>query len=628
MHVLSPVSVIRAGVARWWPIIRLLPQAGRITLVVAGLLQIVLGILPIVFAVSISVALSRVPEAVDVGLASPSGRALVVALVLSTGAVLVQQMLVPFQTAVGELITRRVDGHCARLLMSACAGATSIAPLEDAAVQDRLNDIRTPLKSEWGTPGGACAGWLALIARYAQLVAAVVVVAVVFSPAAAALLAVVALVIRFGTRGSLRRFGELNATLAPSRRRLLYLFELLTGAPAAKELRVFTALSWLRERYRTEFVEHLTILWAGRRRIMFAPFLWLAGFGLLGAGVVLVDLAWAGAHGQLTLLQLVVVIQAALVPIRFGVNFPESDVQTMYGLNAWHALDAVVTATAAPAADTRAGDAALDGQPAREIRFAGVSFGYPGSDRQVLRGVDITLRAGTSTAIVGLNGAGKTTLIKLLAKLYRPDGGQILVDGRDLSEVDTRGWQRRLAVLFQDFSRYELSAADNIGFGAVAHLDDREALRRAAGRADAVELVDALPAGLDTTLSRRYRGGSELSGGQWQRVAMARALFAVEQGAGVLILDEPTAQLDPRTEAEYFQRVLAQTRGLTTVVISHRFSTVRNADQIVVLDDGSIIEQGTHDELMAAGGRYAELFRLQARQFAEAATRIEPAVLA
>ncbi|MEU6073958.1 ABC transporter ATP-binding protein [Micromonospora sp. NPDC047074] len=606
-----------------------MPRAGRRTLAVAVVLQVVCGVLPVVFAVSISVVLSRVPEAVGVELTSPAGRGLAVGLALAAGAVLVQQMLVPVQTAVGELVTRRVDGYCAQLLMSACARADSIAALEDPAVQDQLNDIRTPLKSDWSTPGGACAGWLALIARYAQLTAAVAVVAVVFSPVAAAVLGIVALVIRFGTRGSLRRFGDLNATLAGSRRRLLYLFELLTGPSAAKELRLFAALPWLRDRYRTEFVEHLSIVWAGRRRIMFAPFLRLAGVGLLGAGAVLASLAWSGAHGQLTLLQLVVAIQAVLVPIRFGVHFPESDVQTMFGLNSLRALDRVVAATGAGSGGPEQKlDDTVTLMPAREIRFAGVSFGYPGSDRDVLRGVDITLPAGTSTAIVGLNGAGKTTLIKLLTKLYQPDSGQILVDGRDLTELDSRAWQRRLAVLFQDFSRYELPARDNIGFGSVEHLDDLAAMRRAAERADAAGLLDALPDGLDTTLSRRYQGGTDLSGGQWQRVAMARALFAVEQGAGVLVLDEPTAQLDVRTEAEYFQRVLAQAQGLTTVVISHRFSTVRHADQIVVLDDGRIVERGSHAELMASGGRYAELFQLQARQFAEEGIRLEPEVAA
>jgi ATP-binding cassette subfamily B protein len=246
-----------------------------------------------------------------------------------------------------------------------------------------------------------------------------------------------------------------------------------------------------------------------------------------------------------------------------------------------------------------------------------VRFAYPGSERGVLADLDLELVAGQSTAIVGLNGAGKTTLVKLLAGLYQPDAGRILVDGVDVRELDIRAWQRRLAVIFQDYVRFELDAAANIGLGAPERMADEAALRSAAERAGASGILAALPAGLATPLSARYAGGVDLSGGQWQRIALARALFAVEGGARVLVLDEPTAQLDVRAEVELFDRFLEITRGLTTVVISHRFSTVRRADRIVVLADGQVTEDGSHDELVRGGGRYAELFQLQARRFAE-----------
>jgi ATP-binding cassette subfamily B protein len=259
----------------------------------------------------------------------------------------------------------------------------------------------------------------------------------------------------------------------------------------------------------------------------------------------------------------------------------------------------------------------LAGQaPVSGIAFEKVSFSYPGSGRQVLRELDLEFPAGTSTAIVGLNGAGKTTLVKLLARLYEPAGGRITVDGAALAELDVRSWHRRLAVIYQDYVRYELDAAANIGLGAPAHLGDAQALERAIEWAGAAEVTAALPDGLATVLSSRYRGGVDLSGGQWQRIALARALFAVQAGASVLILDEPTAQLDVRAEVAFFDRFLELSRGLTTVVISHRFSTVRRADRIVVLDGGRITEQGSHQALMAAGGQYAELFGLQARRFA------------
>jgi ATP-binding cassette subfamily B protein len=246
-----------------------------------------------------------------------------------------------------------------------------------------------------------------------------------------------------------------------------------------------------------------------------------------------------------------------------------------------------------------------------------VSFSYPGSSRKVLRELDLEFPAGTSTAIVGLNGAGKTTLVKLLSRLYEPIGGRISVDGIGLDEFDARSWQRRLAVIYQDYVRYELDAAANIGLGAPGHLEDTQALERAIEWAGAAEVIATLPDGLATVLSSRYSGGVDLSGGQWQRIALARALFAVQAGASVLVLDEPTAQLDVRAEVAFFDRFLELTSGLTTVVISHRFSTVRRADRIVVLDGGRISEQGSHGELVAMGGQYAELFELQARRFAD-----------
>jgi ATP-binding cassette subfamily B protein len=233
----------------------------------------------------------------------------------------------------------------------------------------------------------------------------------------------------------------------------------------------------------------------------------------------------------------------------------------------------------------------------------------------VLDELDLELEAGHSTAVVGLNGAGKTTLVKLLTRLYQPTGGAIRADGIDIADLDLSSWQRRIAVIFQDFIRYELDARANITLGAAHRLGDDAALLRAAERAGADDVLSALPYGAATTLSSRYRGGVDLSGGQWQRVALARALFAVEAGAGVLVLDEPTAQLDVRAEVAFFDRFLEITEGLTTVVISHRFSTVRRAHRIVLLGEGRVLERGTHDELLSLGGRYAELFELQARRF-------------
>ena len=234
-----------------------------------------------------------------------------------------------------------------------------------------------------------------------------------------------------------------------------------------------------------------------------------------------------------------------------------------------------------------------------------MSFAYPGG-AAVLDDFDLSIPAGTSLAIVGQNGAGKTTIAKLLCRMYDPQGGAIEIDGTDMRDLDLQSWRSRVAAVFQDFMRLELPLRANVAPAGAPDAVVSAALQ-SAGAANL--------ASLDTVLARGYEGGTDLSGGQWQRVALARALAAVMRGAGVVVLDEPTAQLDVRGEAEIFDRLLAATRQCTTILISHRFSTVRHADRICVLEHGRVVELGTHDELMALNGRYRTMFDLQAQRF-------------
>jgi ATP-binding cassette subfamily B protein len=600
----------------WWSIIRLLPVAGRVA-IAAMALNLVIGVLPLGLVIGTSVALGRVA-----GAGRGIGGGVLLAVGLAVVSLLLQSVLSPFQAAFTELIARRVDGACAGRLMRAILTEAPVALLEQPDVLDKMGDSRRGLTEHATTPGAAAAGLIALMARYAQLAGGVVITWVVLGPVAALVIMAAALVARFGERGIQARYLLLRSRSAAARRKAYYILDTGSSLAAAKEIRVLGTLPWWRVRADRDSGSYLRPLWRARRRIRLVPVTVYSVVVLTATAAVLVmlrDNADRGAvhHGGVSVLGLSLALQAVLIVLRFGVYFPEADSPTLEGMQAYGSMLEIERAAARrPPGRPRPGGRQAGPVPVSGIAFEQVSFAYPGSGRNVLRDLDLQFPVGTSTAIVGLNGAGKTTLVKLLARQYEPTGGRITVDGAALDELDARSWQRRLAVIYQDYVRYELDAAANIGLGAPGQLGDAAALERAIEWAGAAEVTAALPDGLATVLSSRYSGGVDLSGGQWQRIALARALFAVQAGASVLILDEPTAQLDVRAEVAFFDRFLELTRGLTTVVISHRFSTVRRADRIVVLDGGRITEQGSHEGLLAAGGQYAELFGLQARRFA------------
>jgi ABC-type multidrug transport system fused ATPase/permease subunit len=382
-----------------------------------------------------------------------------------------------------------------------------------------------------------------------------------------------------------------------------YAYRLAVDAAPAKELRLFGIGNWILDRFVARRTR-LHSLQYEATRLRERPLLWSV---LLIVGVnVLVfwRLAVAAESGALTLAQVVVFAQCAVgaSAIAFG------------GLN-W-----VLDGAAAPVVAVlklepamarlgalRSASGRADGIPVRDIRLRDVRFAYPGGT-PVLDGVNLTIPAASSLAIVGQNGAGKTTLAKLLCRLYDPQSGTIEADGIPLTDLAIDEWRHGLTAVFQDFVRFEQSLRDNVAPAGAPDDVVREALTRA-GAADLGTL--------DTVLARGYDGGIDLSGGQWQRVALARALCAVAMGARVVLLDEPTAQLDVKGEAEIFERLLDATRACTTILISHRFSTVRHCDRICVLEHGRVIEVGSHDELMALGGRYRTMFDLQAQRFTD-----------
>jgi ABC-type transport system involved in cytochrome bd biosynthesis fused ATPase/permease subunit len=380
-----------------------------------------------------------------------------------------------------------------------------------------------------------------------------------------------------------------------------YAYRLAVDPPASKELRLFGLAGWTIDRFIARRTR-LHQLQYEATRLRERPLVWSVLLVASANVIVLWALGSAAANGGLDLGGLVMYAQSAVgtSAIAFGgFNW------ALDGASAPVAAVQRLQPAMASAGRLASGQRTAVELPAREIRFRNVTFAYPGG-AAVLDGFDLAIPAGSSLAIVGQNGAGKTTLAKLLCRLYDPQGGLIEVDGADLRDLDLAAWRSRLAAVFQDFVRLELPLRDNVAPAGAPDDIVRQALE-AAGASNLGRF--------DTTLARGYAGGTDLSGGQWQRVALARALSAVRMGAGVVLLDEPTAQLDVRGEAEIFERLLAATRQCTTILISHRFSTVRHADRICVLEKGRVVELGTHDELMAQNGRYRSMFDLQAHRF-------------
>lgn len=412
-----------------------------------------------------------------------------------------------------------------------------------------------------------------------------------------------------------RRGGRLEFAFAVQQtmgqRQRYYFTRVLTGRDQAKEVRAFALGELLRSRWDQSLARYLADLTLHLRRRTRLALLGNLLSGLLTAAALAVALSLV-AKGQLSLSS----AGAALFAVRLLAGRISSVVT---GVGAIYECALFLEDLQSFLARQPAAIASRSTLPApkvfEEIRLDGVTYTYPQASRPSLQHVDVTLRRGQVVALVGENGSGKTTLAKLLAALYEPDEGAVRWDGRDIRSFDPDSLRRRTAVIFQDFVRYQLSARDNIGLGYGDGVSD-EQVRAAAEKSGAARLLERLPAGYETLLSKEYAGGVDLSLGQWQRVALARAFI---RDAPLVILDEPSASLDARAEHELFQKVRTLLGGRTVLLISHRFSTVLTADRIYVLKDGQVVEQGSHAELLAAAGLYAELFTLQASAYLDRA---------
>jgi len=574
-----------------WKFFAVLPKADRALAVLWWVVLVLRGVLPAVFAIAMGVLVTAVQR----------GDRLVDGLALVGIVFVLLQVLTPIHQAVGANLGDRTAAWLYDRLTEACVRLPGMGHLEDAKLTNDLTVARDFDLGMTGPPLFISMDFIAsgLVELIGGLASAVVLAA--YAWWAPIVLGGAWLATHWLLRESAIWRDRNTDEVRGAQRDADYAYRLAVDPPASKELRLFGLAGWTIER----FVNRRTRLHALQyeaTRLRERPVLW-SMLLVVGANVlVFCSLASAGANGSLALGEVVMFAQCAVGTsmIAFG------------GLN-W-ALDGAAAPVAAvlhlepamgPAGALPSGERSAAGMPAREVRFRDLTFAYPGG-AAVLEGFDLAIPAGSSLAIVGQNGAGKTTLAKLLCRLYDPQAGAIEIDGVDVREFDLGSWRSRLTAVFQDFIRFELPLRDNVAPAGAPDAAVQSALQ-SAGAADL--------AALDTVLARGYEGGTELSGGQWQRVALARALCAVQLGAGIVLLDEPTAQLDVRGEAEIFDRVLAACRRCTTILISHRFSTVRHADRICVLEHGKVIELGTHDELMAKGGRYRTMFDLQAQRF-------------
>jgi ATP-binding cassette subfamily B protein len=595
-----------------WAVAALVWRASRWQTILWLVLMVATAAMPILCALAFARVIGAVPSASGEGLGSSAGHRLLIASLIASGGFLLLQVVMNAMQAINVVLGRRLEAQAQFEVLDAAGRLPGLAELEDPRVRDAIRPVRDVETAVH--PAREVVGTTQAIASATLLALAAAVLLATFHWWAPLLLMAGWLLQDLWGRHQFKSKQALAAEheLEDGERYAAFR-SLALEATAAKEIRIFGLGAWVSDRADRHWRRSMEPVWQTRRvPRMLAAGLFVVQFA--GTAVVFWLLVRAGARGEIGIERVALYLQIAVGPVMslyqpYAVMVFRQAVQPLLkGLS--------ISALSTGPVDSPAVAMSL---PAVDLRVKDLRFRYPGADHDVLASIDLLIPAGRSVAIVGENGAGKTTLVKLLTRLYEPSAGTIEADDVPLGSIGTAAWRSRIGVVFQDFARYPLSLRENVAFGRVSAEADVEQLARAARDARLEPLLEQLPDGWDTVLSREL-GGTDLSGGQWQRVALARALYSVRTGAGLLILDEPTASLDVRMEAELFDRFLELTEGVTTILISHRFSTVRRVDLIYVVEHGRVVEQGSHDELVAQGGRYAEMFTLQAAQFATTVT--------
>ncbi len=578
-----------------WRYMRLMHRAHLPLGITWWVLLVGRGLLPALFAVAMGFVVGAVERQSD----------LIGPLVLLGSFFTLVQVLGPLHVTVSKNLGDRVACLLNDRLSETCVGPEGMGHLENPKA---TNDLAMARDFELGITGPPLSIAMDFIAAgLVELVAGIAACVILFGYAWWAPLILGGAWI--STHYLLRESGvwrDRNTDeVRGAQRHADYAYKLAVNPPASKEVRLFGLGPWVVDRFRRHRRRLHDLRWEATR-LREQPVVWCLLVVLSANGLVFSVMAMDVVAGTLGMDRMVIFASLAFTTsmIAFG------------GLS-W-ALDSAsapagavfrLRSTMYEVGSLKNGTHSSSSEPSQEIRFRDLSFAYPTSDELILSDLNLSIEAGSSIAIVGQNGAGKTTLAKLLCRLYDPSEGTIEVDGRDIRTWDLTSWRSRITAVFQDFARYELSLRHNVD--PTKQVDD-ETVLRALDQAGASNLAE-----LDTILSKAYAGGIDLSGGQWQRIALARALCAVYAGAGIILLDEPTAQLDVRGEAEIFEHVLEETKNATTILISHRFSTVRRVDKIFVLEGGRVIEAGSHDDLMKQAGRYRTMFDLQASRFTD-----------